>query len=67
MPIAIDAIAPAPDFGAELQLARRFALSVYDAAYLELATRRGLHLATKDTALRTAASALGLLWTPPPT
>jgi len=66
MPIAIDSSAPAPNFGAELQLARRFALSVYDAAYLELATRRGLRLATKDIALRSAASALDLLWTPPP-
>jgi predicted nucleic acid-binding protein len=64
MPIAVDATAPAPGFGAELQLARRFTLSVYDAAYLELAARRSLHLATKDVALRKAAAELGLLWTP---
>jgi predicted nucleic acid-binding protein len=64
LPITVDASAPAPDFGAELQLARRFSLSVYDAAYLELAARRSLHLATKDAALRTAAAELGLLWTP---
>lgn len=64
MPITVDAPAPAPNFGAELQLARRFSLSVYDAAYLELAARRSLHLATKDAALRSAAAELGLLWTP---
>jgi predicted nucleic acid-binding protein len=64
MPIAIDASAATPGFGAELQLARRFHLSVYDSAYLELAARRSLLLATKDVALRAAASALGLLWTP---
>ena len=41
-------------------LAERFALSVYDAAYLELAQRHRLPLATLDRDLRTAATALGL-------
>jgi predicted nucleic acid-binding protein len=63
LPITVDAMPLIPAFGAESQLARRFTLSVYDAAYLELAARRGLQLATKDAALRAAASALGLLWT----
>ena len=36
-------------------LAKEFALTVYDAAYLELASRRGLPLATLDEALRKAA------------
>jgi predicted nucleic acid-binding protein len=66
LPIAVDAPPPVPAFGAELQLARRFTLSVYDAAYLELAARRGMRLATKDVALRAAASTLGLLWTSQP-
>ena len=43
-----------------LNLADRFQLTVYDAAYLELAQRRGLPLATLDQELRTAATAIGL-------
>jgi predicted nucleic acid-binding protein len=38
-----------------LTLARRHRLTVYDAAYLELARRDGVPLATLDTALATAA------------
>jgi predicted nucleic acid-binding protein len=41
-------------------LARQYGLSVYDAAYLELAMRLGLPLASKDEALRQAAHAVGL-------
>ncbi len=37
------------------ELAHHYQLSVYDAAYLELAKRRRLALATLDTALRKAA------------
>jgi len=40
-----------------LTFARRHRLTVYDAAYLELAFRTGLELATLDTALATAAQA----------
>lgn len=46
----------APEEGAVLRLARANRLSVYDAAYLELAQREGLPLATLDVALRKAAS-----------
>jgi predicted nucleic acid-binding protein len=42
-----------------LQLARRFKLPVYDAAYLELALRRGLPLATLDNDLQQATKAAG--------
>jgi predicted nucleic acid-binding protein len=49
-------------FGAEIALARRFQLSVYDAAYLELALRTRRPLITRDTALMTAARELKLLW-----
>jgi predicted nucleic acid-binding protein len=45
---------------ATLALADRFRLTVYDAAYLELARRRHLPLATADRALRAGARALGL-------
>ncbi len=43
-----------------LPLARRFRLSAYDAAYLELAMREGLPLATLDDDLRRAASDAGV-------
>src|ERR1035441_502481 len=44
-----------PDENAVLRLARTHRLSVYDAAYLELARREGLPLATLDADLRRAA------------
>lgn len=43
-----------------LDLARRFELSVYDAAYLEVALRRSLPLATLDRRMREAAEMLGV-------
>lgn len=43
-----------------LALALRFGLSSYDAAYLELALRCQLPVATQDDALRSAALAAGL-------
>ena len=45
---------------ATLRLAERFALSVYDAAYLELAQHHRLPLASLDQDLPAAAGALGL-------
>jgi predicted nucleic acid-binding protein len=65
LPVSVDLVSPALDFAGELHVARRFSLSVYDAAYLELAARRGLRLATKDAALRAAAAELDLLWQAP--
>ena len=41
-------------------LARKQDLSVYDAAYLELALRRKLPLATRDSALNKAAKRVGV-------
>ncbi len=41
--------------GETLALARQHTLSVYDAAYLELALRRGAVLASLDGPLRSAA------------
>ena len=43
-----------------LQFADRFRLTVYDAAYLELAQRRTLPHATLDEELRAAGAALGM-------
>ncbi len=50
-----------------LDLAQQHGLSAYDAAYLELALRRGLPLASTDSALVAAARAAGVgLLLPPP-
>ncbi len=43
--------------GPVLGLARRYKLTVYDAAYLDIAARRDLPLATRDKDLRRAARA----------
>ncbi len=43
-----------------LALAREHALSIYDAAYLELAVRNGATLASLDKPLRTAAKSLNV-------
>lgn len=43
-----------------LQLADRFELTLYDAAYLELAQRRRMPLATLDQELRAASETLGI-------
>lgn len=61
---AIDGLAialdTAPDSGAVLRLARRHGLSAHDALYLELASRHGAVLATRDAALAAAARAEGV-------
>jgi predicted nucleic acid-binding protein len=59
LPIAIDADTDTYAWSTTLRLAERFALTIYDAAYLELAQRRSLPLATLDEALGTAAGTLG--------
>jgi predicted nucleic acid-binding protein len=43
-----------------LSLARLHSLSAYDAAYLELALRRNLPLASLDDRLKEAAKAVGV-------
>lgn len=57
MPIEAD---HEPRSGDVLELARTHGLSVYDAAYLELAQRRALPLATADRRLAAAARAAGV-------
>jgi predicted nucleic acid-binding protein len=49
-----------PDESVVLRLARTHRLSVYDAAYLELAQREGLPLSTLDAELRKAAAGEGV-------
>jgi predicted nucleic acid-binding protein len=59
-PIAIDAETDQRAWTATLSLAIDRKLTVYDAAYLELAKRRRLPLATLDNDLRRAATAEGV-------
>ena len=59
-PISIDPGGPGRVFGHVLSIAREHDLSVYDAAYVELAVRSGLPLATLDRNLRAAAKATGV-------
>jgi predicted nucleic acid-binding protein len=58
--ITIDQQTDSQAWGETLHLADRFRLTVYDAAYLELAHRRVLPLATLDSDLRAAGTALGI-------
>ena len=59
MAITVDTSTVARALGDTLQLARRFKLSSYDAAYLELALREGLPLATLDADLQSAMKQVG--------
>lgn len=58
--ISVDPDTDRTAWSATLQLADRYRLTLYDAAYLELARRRSLPLATLDRALRAAAQAAGV-------
>jgi predicted nucleic acid-binding protein len=58
--IAVDDETASRAFVQVLDLARSQRLTAYDAAYLELAMRLGLPLATKDGALRDAATRIGV-------
>jgi predicted nucleic acid-binding protein len=58
--IQVDAETPARGLKEILTLARSEALSGYDAAYLELAMRLGVPLATRDVRLASAARRVGV-------
>ena len=58
--VALDAEGSERAFHDLLDLARSERLTVYDAAYLELALRLGVPLASKDGKMRKAAARLGL-------
>ena len=60
LPIRVDPETDRHAWGATARLAARHGLTLYDAAYLELARRLDLPLATLDHALRDAASAEGV-------
>jgi predicted nucleic acid-binding protein len=60
LPITVDRAGDDMIWSTMLSLADRFGLTVYDAAYLEVAHRRGMPLATSDRALQRAAQALAV-------
>jgi predicted nucleic acid-binding protein len=60
LPIIVEAAGERVFSGSELQLARHYDLTPYDAAYLALAAGRRLPLATLDATLAHAASDLGV-------
>ena len=60
LPVNLDADTPSQAWLTTSGLAARHRLTIYDAAYLELAQRLKLPLATLDTQLRAAAGALDI-------
>ncbi len=58
--ISVEGSHTATALGPVLQLGREYGLTSYDAAYLELAMRRGLPLATLDGRLADAAEGAGV-------
>jgi predicted nucleic acid-binding protein len=60
MPIEVEPIGLAQAVGPLTDLARTHHLSVYDAAYVDLAFRMHINLATLDRRLAEAASAVGI-------
>ena len=61
LPINLDPETDRQAWGATARLAEHHRLTLYDAAYLELAQRRGLPLATLDGDLRVAATTEGII------
>ena len=61
LPITVDEVGAL--FSDELSIAQRYGITVYDAAYLELALRRRIPLATHDRQLAAAARRAGTAFT----
>ena len=64
LPIITDSETAANAGSETIALARQYGLTIYDAAYLELAMRRGASLATNDHELAKAATAAGVTLVP---
>jgi predicted nucleic acid-binding protein len=60
LPVTVEAIDLAGALGEVSEIARAAGLSAYDAAYLALAARRELPLATTDARLASACTAVGV-------
>jgi predicted nucleic acid-binding protein len=60
LPISVDDETNVRAWNTTLDLARQQGLTAYDAAYLELALRRGLPIASLDDQLKAAAQAVGV-------
>ena len=60
LPIHVDSLTSHQAFNRTLALGRAYKLSSYDAAYLELAIRKGLSLATLDKYLVKVAKKVGI-------
>lgn len=60
LPVQVEAVPLDAALGAVTELARQLDLTAYDAAYLALAARRGLALATVDDRLREACEQAGV-------
>ncbi len=56
LPLQVDPLTSRQAFNRTMALSRIYKLSSYDAAYLELAMREGIPLATLDKSLRKAAT-----------
>jgi predicted nucleic acid-binding protein len=60
LPVITDSETTAKAGGHTIALARQYGLTIYEAAYLELAMRRGASLATNDHELAKAAMSAGV-------
>jgi predicted nucleic acid-binding protein len=60
LPIEIEAPGARAVLDGQAALAERYGLTAYDAAYLDLAMRQGLPLATQDKAMKAAAAKAGV-------
>lgn len=60
LPIRTDSAGSEITFGKVFSFAEQYGLTVYDAAYLELANREGIALATLDEDLQKASRAAGV-------
>ncbi len=65
LPIRVEYETPEHVWDQVLSLAQHYNLTVYEAAYLDLAMRLTRPLATQDPSLRQAAEELGLFYEPP--
>jgi predicted nucleic acid-binding protein len=61
LPIEVDVSSARAILDGQATLAERYGLTAYDAAYLDLALRRGIALATQDNAMKAAAVKAGVV------